>query len=190
MCEEAETIAINVKSTENKTQKKVQSVSDLLKAKLTSSNIPTSDQTVSNPSTTNQDATSTCENDHPVSRSISQSGLNSNQQTVTHSQDSDKKTVIIDDSIIKGVQKRGLTPNVDVYTLPGARVRDVFLKVKSNDMSNWERCFLYVGVNDAADQCVLKSCYDEIWVMINYIRTRSACIRLVFAALVLEPTLM
>ena len=69
MCEEAETIAINVKSTENKTQKKVQSVSDLLKAKLTSSNIPTSDQTVSNPSTTNQDATSTCENDHPVSRS-------------------------------------------------------------------------------------------------------------------------
>ena len=47
--------------------------------------------------------------------------------------------------------------------------------VKSNDMSNWERCILYVGVNDAADQCVLKSCHDELWVMINYIRTRYAC---------------
>ena len=42
MCEKAETIAINVKSTETKTQKKIQSVSDLLKGKLTSSNIPTS----------------------------------------------------------------------------------------------------------------------------------------------------
>ena len=47
--------------------------------------------------------------------------------------------------------------------------------VKSNDMSNWERCILYVGGNDAADQCVLKSCHDELWVMINYIRTRYAC---------------
>ena len=42
-------------------------------------------------------------------------------------------------------------------------------------MSNWERCILYVGGNDTADQCVLKSCYDELWVMINYIRTRSTC---------------
>mgnify|MGYP000563186786 CR=1 FL=1 len=66
--------------------RKVQSVSDLLKA-----NIPTSDQIVRNPSTTNQ-------NDHPVSRSISQSGLNTNQQTVTNSHDRDKKTVIIGDS--------------------------------------------------------------------------------------------
>jgi len=110
-----------------------------------------------------------------VSRSISQSGLNTNQQTVTNSHDRDKKTVIIGDSKLKGVQKRSPTPNVDVYTLPGARVRDVFLKVKSNNMSNWERCFLYVGGNDAADQCFLKSCYDELLAMINYIRTRSAC---------------
>jgi len=42
MWEKEEIIAINVKSTETKTQKKIQSVSDLLKAKLTSSNIPTS----------------------------------------------------------------------------------------------------------------------------------------------------
>ena len=87
-----------------------------------------------------------------MSRSISQSGFNTNQQTVTNSHDSDKKTVIIGDSKLNGVQKGGLNPHVDVYTLPGARVRDVFLKVKSNDMSNWERCFLYVGGNDAADQ--------------------------------------
>ena len=88
-----------------------------------------------------------------MSRSISQSGFNTNQQTVTNSHDRDNKTVILGNSILKGVQKSGLNPNVDVYTLPGARVRDVFLKVKSNDMSNWERCFfLYVGGNDAADQ--------------------------------------
>ena len=42
MWEKEEIIAINVKSTETKTQKKIQSVSDLLKAKLTLSNIPTS----------------------------------------------------------------------------------------------------------------------------------------------------
>ncbi|KAH3786913.1 hypothetical protein DPMN_165030 [Dreissena polymorpha] len=60
------------------------------------------------------------------------------------------KTLLIGDSILKGISKRGLQSNVDVGTLPGKKSRDIYTRLLTDDISKYTKIVIYVGGNDAA----------------------------------------
>ena len=59
-----------------------------------------------------------------------------------------KKTLLIGDSILKGINKRGLLDNIQVCTLPGATSKDIALHLKKRPLQNFDKIVIYVGGND------------------------------------------
>ena len=59
-------------------------------------------------------------------------------------------TVLIGDSLLKGIKKRGLTDDVMVATLPGKLTTDVCIRLRNWDMSCCRNVVVYVGGNDVA----------------------------------------
>jgi len=47
------------------------------------------------------------------------------------------RTLLIGDSILKGISKRGLQRNVDVRTLPGKKSRDIYTRLLTEDTSKY-----------------------------------------------------
>lgn len=60
------------------------------------------------------------------------------------------RTLLIGDSILKGVQKRGLHDMVEICRSGGARIQDVMDKVRELDMTQYKNVVVYVGGNDAS----------------------------------------
>ncbi|KAH3696878.1 hypothetical protein DPMN_084358 [Dreissena polymorpha] len=60
------------------------------------------------------------------------------------------RTLLIGDSILKGISKRGFQSNVDVRTLPGKKSRDIYTRLLTDDISKYTKIVIYVGGNDAA----------------------------------------
>ena len=76
------------------------------------------------------------------------------------------KTLLIGDSIIKGIQKKGLKNDVDVLTLPGRKAADIRKRLLELDLSTYKNIIIYVGGNDAADKST-KSVYGDLKETIN-----------------------
>jgi len=57
---------------------------------------------------------------------------------------------IIGDSILKGIQTRGLHNDVDVNTLPGKKTIDMCYRLMHSEMSTCDTVIVYVGGNDLA----------------------------------------
>ncbi|KAH3777788.1 hypothetical protein DPMN_179236 [Dreissena polymorpha] len=60
------------------------------------------------------------------------------------------RTLLIGDSILRGLSKRGLQSNVDIRTLPGKKSRDIYTRLLTDDTSKYTKIVIYVGGNDAA----------------------------------------
>lgn len=84
------------------------------------------------------------------------------------------KTLIIGDSITKGISVRGLTEDVDVITLRGARINSVLDKVRDVDMSRYHDVVIYVGGNDVSNGKRNLSLKQDLRKMTNYVR-ESGC---------------
>jgi hypothetical protein len=78
---------------------------------------------------------------------------NNNNNKVT------SKTLIIGDSILKGINRRGLSRNIDVKTVRGAVIRDIaeYLKTAGN-IGQYENVIIHVGGNDVANGTSLLTC--------------------------------
>ena len=80
------------------------------------------------------------------------------------------KTLIVGNSIIKGIQPRGLSRNVDQYTCPGAIITGIGNKIHQLDMSLYSNVILYVGGNDVNCGKRLEASRVELLKLIRYIQ--------------------
>lgn len=62
-----------------------------------------------------------------------------------------KKTLFIGDSLLKGINIKGLKNSVDVKTLPGAKSNQLLDQLNSMEVSKYENVIIHVGGNDVAD---------------------------------------
>lgn len=71
--------------------------------------------------------------------------------TQTQSTKSDR-TLLIGDSILKGVQKTGLSDKIDISRSGGARINDVIDRLQDLDLTLYHNAIIYVGGNDASSR--------------------------------------
>jgi len=74
---------------------------------------------------------------------------------------------IIGDSILKGIQTRGLHNDVDVNTLPGKKTIDVCYRLMHQDLSTCNTVVVYVGGNDVASGISVNQMQRELINMLN-----------------------
>ncbi|MES9905996.1 MAG: GDSL-type esterase/lipase family protein [Sedimenticola sp.] len=60
------------------------------------------------------------------------------------------RTLIIGDSILSGINRKGLNNNVECLTVPGATVLTIHRKIKIYDLKQFKNVIVYVGGNDAS----------------------------------------
>jgi len=84
------------------------------------------------------------------------------------------KTLIIGDSIIKGIQPRGLNTNVDCRTCPGAIITDLGKRIEQLDMRVYSKVAVYVGGNDVSSGLRLGDSRAELLRLTRHIQ-RQQC---------------
>ncbi|KAH3747434.1 hypothetical protein DPMN_181861 [Dreissena polymorpha] len=87
--------------------------------------------------------------------------LDENTDTVDTADISDK-TLIIGDSILSGINRRGLNKNTHIKTLPGRKTKDIRLILDSWDMTKYKNVIIYIGGNDMAEGGDPRKAYREI----------------------------
>lgn len=86
-----------------------------------------------------------------IDESRTNNGRRSNRQHRAQESVVRQRTLIIGDSILKGIDKRGLNRVVDVKCLRGGTVNDVAKTIRELNMDVYRQVVLYVGGNDVAD---------------------------------------
>lgn len=71
-------------------------------------------------------------------------------------------TLLIGDSILKGIQTRGLDSNVNVKTCPGASVNDIKARLENIDLSTYKTIIIYVGGNDSSSNIPSETIYKNL----------------------------
>ena len=74
---------------------------------------------------------------------------------------------IIGDSILKGIQMRGLHNDVDVNTLPGKKTIDVCYRLMHSELSTCDTVIVYVGGNDLASGKTVNQLEKELLDMLK-----------------------
>ena len=123
-------------------------------------------------STQNKDQRSSTENSNNSSSVVSEIHNTPNKdqrsnQTVT------RQTLIIGDSILKGINKSDLKTDVDVLTCPGKKLRGIQSNLSSEIVSKYKNIIVYAGGNDAASGSAQSTLYNDIKSLILDIRRKS-----------------
>ncbi|KAH3721778.1 hypothetical protein DPMN_064726 [Dreissena polymorpha] len=71
-------------------------------------------------------------------------------------------TLIIGDSILNGINRRGLNKNTHIKTLPGRKIKDIRLTLDSCDTTKYKNVIIYIGGNDMAEGDDATKAYREI----------------------------
>lgn len=83
------------------------------------------------------------------------------------------RTLIIGDSILSGVNRKGLNTNVECQPIPGATIDMVIDKIHLFDLTKFDNTVVYVGGNDSsqhADPEFFEMKYDQL---ISHIKTKN-----------------
>ena len=86
------------------------------------------------------------------------------------------KTLLIGDSILSGINKKGLNKNVECHPISGATVDILIDKIRIYDLKCFENIVIYVAGNDCAnvdsdmDYATIEEKYDQL---LNYISEKS-----------------
>ncbi|KAH3840345.1 hypothetical protein DPMN_113792 [Dreissena polymorpha] len=88
-------------------------------------------------------------------------------QTVT------RQTLIIGDSILKGINKSGLKTDVDVLTCPGKKLNEIQSNLSREIATKYNNIVVYAGGNDAASGSARSTLYNDVKSLILDIRRKS-----------------
>lgn len=175
------------------TQKKFQSIQDVLKMNQTKvvDKLKTAETTNKQNEAIDIDTVR-----HNINNSPSQSNGNESNYNRQIYIERKRKTLIIGDSILKGIQTRGLNHDVIVKTLRGKKVKDVFDVLRSN--SNLQRSshklqdrqergsnllddvrtvVLYVGGNDVASGKSATTVGSEYSDLVSYLQQKGCDVK-------------
>ena len=85
-----------------------------------------------------------------------------------------KKILLIGDSIINGINKRGLTERVYVQGISGAKIQSLVNEIEVYDLSQFSHTVIYVGGNDAnkTDSKQFEDLYSQL---LTHIKQKSEC---------------
>ena len=88
------------------------------------------------------------------------------------------KTLIMGDSILGRINKKGLKNNVEVLHYPGAKIDTVCDKIKLFNLAEFKHVVLYVGGNNATNSQGMNETYEyyeeRLDQLISYIKTENA----------------
>lgn len=87
-----------------------------------------------------------------------------------------KRSLIIGDSILKGVSKRGLNPNVDVLSHSGADIDTISKRCKELDLVQYDHVILYIGGNNVARGQSVTSLYKELKSLVSLLKNSGCCV--------------
>ena len=73
-----------------------------------------------------------------------------------------EKTLIIGDSIVQGVNPRGLKQNIQVITCRGKQAIDISTKLQTMNLNSFKQIIIYAGGNNAANGTPLQTVYEDL----------------------------
>lgn len=84
------------------------------------------------------------------------------------------KTLIIGDSILKEIDRRGVNPNVEVISLSGATVDRVAQTLSRMDVTQFQHVVLYIGGNNVSSGQHILDVYKELKLLVSTLQ-KSQC---------------
>ena len=82
-----------------------------------------------------------------------------------HSSRHQRRTLLIGDSILKGINYRGLKPDVKICSRSGASINDILKEISIYDMNSFANIIICIGVNDCSrgmDTQLFEDKYDQL----------------------------
>jgi hypothetical protein len=73
-----------------------------------------------------------------------------------------EKTLIIGDSVIKGIQQKGLNDKIDIKKCSGAKIKDISNSLDNLDMGPYSNVIIHVGGNDVSGGKRHETSYQEL----------------------------
>ena len=83
------------------------------------------------------------------------------------------KTIIIGDSLLAGVNRKGLKNGVHCQSFSGATVSMIQEKIKMFDLSEFHNVVIYVGGNDSGNPVNMANFKDNYSKLLDYIRSKN-----------------
>ncbi|MEW8547726.1 MAG: GDSL-type esterase/lipase family protein [Candidatus Thiodiazotropha sp.] len=87
------------------------------------------------------------------------------------------KLLLIGDSILSGVNTKGLIKGIQKHSKGGATVNDLIEEISVYDMRNFETCIIYIGGNDCANGTDVKTFVDAYDQLLSLIKTTNPACR-------------
>ena len=94
--------------------------------------------------------------------------------STTNQNPRESRTLLIGDSIISGVNKKGLIKNVECLSIPGGKVDSVANKLEIFDITKFKNLIITVGGNDASNKTELGTFYETYRNLINSVKHQNA----------------
>lgn len=83
------------------------------------------------------------------------------------------KILIIGDSILSGVNRKGLAHNIECQPYSGAKIETVYEKVQMFDLSNFSDIVIYVGGNDSSDDTDIELFEEKYDQLLQHIKNKT-----------------
>ena len=90
-----------------------------------------------------------------------------------------KKTLIIGDSIIKGINPKGLKNNVHCSGISGATVETVHEQIALYDLRNFSTIIVYVGGNNVSNGSNIEYVEEKYDQLLQYIKTANSALNII-----------
>ena len=86
-----------------------------------------------------------------------------------------KKSLLIGDSIICGINKEGLKEHVYQHGISGAKVKTILNEIKMYDLQQFSNVVIYVGGNNASNKTDIETFEDLYGQLLEHIKEKSEC---------------
>lgn len=162
---------MDIKNFTDLLQRKVQSIFDTVKLKLVHAE------------SSKKETTATCTNCTSTQVSMPNTASGAKQDIAASpnkgpASQSPKKSLIIGDSILKGVHRKGLFDSVDVNTIRGARSQHIRSNLSGAKTDSYSKIVLHYGGNDVADGKSLQTLRQEMREIVTSLQQRQCTVYL------------
>lgn len=123
----------------------------------------------------NQSNTEKQSHSQPVTKEVLQPGIPTDNPC--------NNTLIIGDSILHGINLKGLKSNVHKHSVSGANIDTILCDIRRFDLKTFSRIIIYVGGNDVSngsDIELLEEKYDQL---LNYIKQQNSISKVILCNL-------
>ena len=95
------------------------------------------------------------------------------RRQASNMQRSGSKIIIIGDSVLTGVNRKGLSPNTECQPYSGVSIDIVFEKVQMFDLSKFSDIVIYVGSNDSSDNTDIEYFEEKYEQLLHHIKNKN-----------------